>query len=326
MTHARRSAFRVIAVALLTAVTQGTAPVAAQSPGDLRSECTASGGTLDRCTDVAIGARALVGEFSLLAGGGSEIPGSASTLGTKIGNRPRLSASLRFAAGWVGLPDVFDEGLGTAGDVSFLVPVLQLGLAAGLLDGFSPMATVGGVLSLDLFGSAALAMPPSSQGFEGNSTGVTVGARVGLVRESFTLPGVSVSVARRVMGATRLGDMELGDPAYIEIRPSVSSMRATIGKDLFGIGVLAGVGWDRASSDTVLEVQGPGSVPVRVASPLDATRRLYFGSAAMHFVLLQVSLEGGWAEGYDPVPGGAGSGFDPTGGTPFGGLSLRLTP
>ena len=76
----------------------------------------------------------------------------------------------------------------------------------------------------------------------------------------------------------------------------------------------------------MVEVEGPGSVPVRAASPLDATRRLYFGSAALHFVLLQASLEAGWAEGYAPLAGGPGSSFDPTAGTPFGGLALRFTP
>jgi len=326
MKRARWSATGLAAVALLTVVARAPESLKAQSAADLRDDCAAMGGGLDRCTDVAVAARALTGVTGLLAGAGSDVPGSSSTLGTRIGSRPRFSTSLRAGAAWVGLPDIFDESLGAASDVSFLVPALQLGVAAGVLDGFSPMATVGGVLSLDVFGAVGLVMPPSSEGFEGSSTNVSVGARIGVLRESFTLPGVSVSVAHRFQGATRIGDTGLGDPAHIEVRPSTSSVRATIGKDLFGVGVLAGIGWDRASSDATVEVLGIGPAPVRVASPLDARRRLYFGGAALNFLLLQLALEGGWAAGYASLPGTAGASFDPTGGSPFGSLALRFTP
>lgn len=224
------------------------------------------------------------------------------------------------------LPDIFDQGTGPASDVSFLVPSVQLTLAAGVLDGFSPMGTVGGVFSLDLFGSFGVTMPPSSQGFQGSSTSASLGARVGLLRESFTLPGVSVSVSHRFVGTTAMGDVALGDPASIELDPSATSVRATVGKDIFGVGVLAGVGWDHARSDAILRLQGIDPDPISIATTLDARRRLYFGAASLNFLLLQLSLEGGWAEGYPAVPGGAGSTFDAAAGSPFGSLSLRFTP
>jgi hypothetical protein len=233
---------------------------------------------------------------------------------------------VRAGAMSVGLPDIFDQGTGPASDVSFIVPSVQLVLAAGVLDGFSPMPTVGGLFSLDVFGSFAVTMPPSSQGFRGSGTSASLGARVGLVRESFSLPGVGVSVSHRFVGTTAMGDLALGDPASIELDPSVTSIRATIGKDLFGVGVLAGVGWDRASSDAILQLQGVDPAPIRIATPLDARRRLYFGAASLNFLLLQLSLEGGWAEGYPAVPGGAGSTFDAEAGSPFGSISLRFTP
>ncbi|MEX2467200.1 MAG: hypothetical protein WD995_09830 [Gemmatimonadota bacterium] len=326
MIRARGSVRRLAVSTLLGAAAFVPASADAQSPGQLTSRCVERGGDLDRCTDVAVAARALTGQTSLLAGWGSDVPGSASTLGRKIGNRPRFSSSFRAGVVSVGLPDVFDQGTGRATDVSFVVPSMQLGLTAGLLDGFSPMPTVGGMLSLDVFGSVGITMPPSSEGFRGNSTAVAIGARVGVLRESFTLPGVSASVSHRLLGAVRLGDTGLGDPARIEVDPGVTSIRATIGKDLFGVGVLAGVGWDHASAETMLEVQDTGADVVRVEGPLDARRTIYFGGASFNLLLLQLSVEGGWAGGYPGVPGDLGSTFDPETGSPFGSLALRFTP
>lgn len=299
---------------------------AAQEPGELAARCALGGGDPDRCANAEVAARALVGQMGLLAGLGSEVPGSSSTLGTKLGSSPRLSASLRVGGTSVGLPDLFDEGLGAAGDVSFLVPSVHAGLALGLFDGFSPMATVGGVLSLDVFGSVAVVMPPSSEGFEGSATGATLGARLGVLRESFTLPGVTVSASRRFGGEVELGSTEFGDPASVTVDPAVTSVRLTVGKDLLGVGVLAGWGWDDASTDAVLAVAGVGPEPVTVTGAVDVSRSLYFGGLSMNFLLLQLSLEGGWAEGYPDLPGGSPSSFDPERGSAFASVALRFTP
>jgi len=301
-------------------------PAEAQTPGQVAGSCVQAGGDLNRCVDVAVAARALTGDLVLLSGWGSEVPGSASTLGRKIGNTPRLATSLRLGTGSIGLPDIFDQGTGAAPDVAFLVPAASFAVALGVLDGFSPMPTVGGVLSLDLVGSVAVVMPPSAQGFHGRGTAASVGARVGILRESFTLPGVTVSAVRRFISGSALGRIDLGDPAALEVDPAVTSVRATVGKDLFGVGVLAGVGWDDASAETLVAVTRMSGEPAQVRSRMDADRRLYFGGLAMNFLLLQLSLEGGWAQGYAAVPGGAGSSFDSGRNTPFASLSLRFTP
>lgn len=314
----------LIAACALGLATAGGA--LAQAPGDLAARCAMSGGDPDRCANAEVAARVLVGQTGLLAGLGSEVPGSSSTLGTKLGSSPRLSASLRLGGMSVGLPDLFDEGLGTTAEASFLVPAVHAGLGVGLFDGFSPMATVGGVLSLDVFGSLAFVMPPSSEGFQGSATGATLGARLGVLRESFTLPGVTVSASRRFGGEVGLGSMELGDPASLTVDPAVTSLRVTVGKDLLGVGVLAGWGWDDSSTDAVLTVAGVGPEPATVTGPVDVGRRLYFGGLSMNFLLLQLSLEGGWAEGYPDLPGGSPSSFDPERGSAFASVALRFTP
>lgn len=314
------------AVAALVWASGGLGRLSAQTPEQVRDGCVDFGGSVRRCTDAALSARAIAGQFGLLSGWGSEIPGSASTLGRKLGNRPRLSMSLRAGGMAMGLPDLFDEGTGAAPDVSFLVPALGLQAALGLLDGFSPMSTVGGVLSLDLLGSLGMVMPPSSQGFGGNVTSASLGARVGLLRESFTLPGVSVSLSRRFIGASELGNTDIGDPTALDVDPALTSVRATVGKDLVGVGLLAGIGWDIGSADVVVEVAGAGPTPARVTSSIDIDRRLFFAGASLTFVLLQLSIEGGWAEGAPALPGATGSVFDPTAGSAFGSLALRFTP
>ena len=316
----------MVGLALVAWTLAGSAPIDAQTGGDLRSRCVAAGGDPDDCVDGAVAARALAGQVGLLSGWGSEIAGSSSTLGRKIGNTPRLSFSVRAGGMSVGLPDLFDEGTGPAPEVSFLVPALQAGIAMGILDGFSPMPTVGGVLSLDVFGSLAVVMPPSSQGFRGSTTAGSVGARVGLVRESFTLPGVTFSASRRFVGGVGLGDTALGDRTSVDVEPSVTSLRLTVGKDLFGVGVLVGWGRDSGDADATLAVADAGGSVSRASGSVDATRNLYFGGLAMNFLLLQLSLEGGWAGGYGDVASAGASAFDPTGGSPFGSLSVRFTP
>ena len=324
----RRRAARPARLAALVAavLALGVPGVRAQTAADLAQQCTAAGGASGPCLDGAVAARALSAQLGLLSGWGSEVAGSASTLGRKIGNTPRLSFSVRAGGMSVGLPDLFDEGTGPAPDASFLVPALQAGIGVGVLDGFSPMATVGGVLSLDVFGSLGVVMPPSSQGFHGSVTSGSVGARVGLLRESFTLPGVSFSASRRFVGGAGLGDTELGDRTALEVDPSVTSLRLTVGKDLFGIGVLAGWGRDDGDADVVLSVSDGGAGVITVSDPVEADRNLYFGGLAMNFLLLQVSLEGGWAEGFPAVPGPGASGFDAARGSAFGSLSVRFTP
>jgi len=323
----RRVAVVPAALLALAALALGGRPARAQDAGEVRSRCVETGGAPDRCTRAAVGARALMGEVGLASGLGSEVPGSPSPLGRKIGNRPRLSTSLRIAGSAASLPDVFHVGPGPATEArSFVLPAIHLGVAAGLLDGFSLLPTVGGFLSLDAFASLSFVMPPSGEGFHGSATGLSFGVRAGILRESFTLPGLAVSVSRRYAGDVRLGDAALGDPADLSVDPAVTSVRATVGKDLFGVGVLGGMGWDFHSADALIRMGTDGTAPIELSSPLEADRRVYFGGAALSFLLLQLSVEAGWAGGFERVPGTTGEAFDSARGSAFGSVAVRFTP
>lgn len=291
----------------------------------LADMCTAAGGPVAKCTELAIAARSLQGHVGLMAGLGSEVAGSAGTLGHRLRTTPRVAGDIRAAFADVALPDLFDTGTDLPRKTSFVLPSLQLGVAVGAFDGFSIVPTVGGVLSLDAFASTSVLFLPSGEGFDGNVSALTLGLRVGVVRESFTLPGVAVSVSHRSFGKVRLGSAA-GPWGGVELSPAVTSLRATVGKDLLSVGVLAGVGEDWYSGRATLQVREPsGDVVSASDNHYGHHRALVFGGASMNFLILQVSTEVGWARGFSAVAGQEGSTFNPRAGTLYGSLALRLT-
>jgi hypothetical protein len=307
-------------LAVLAAVTAGApAGVAAQDAQALAVACDAQAGDPALCAAAAGAGRDLAGDVGLLAGPGSEIPGQPSALGRRIGGSPRFAAWLRASGHTAVVPDLSDT---TGGEASPFVPAVHGGLGLGLFDGFSLLPTVGGVLSFDVVGRASFLFFPGSEGFDGRVDAVSVGARVGLLRESFTLPGVTLSVSRRFSGSLRLGDTAAGDAGEVLLDPSVTSLRATVGKDLFAFGVLAGVGWDDISSATTVRVSDGGSGFATASATLETSRRLYFlGLSKQLGVLSWVAAEAGWARGFDPVTLGSASSPD-RGSTLFGSLAL----
>ncbi len=315
---------RVLAVLAASIGSLADAPPArAQSAlEELAARCVAQGAPAIRCRELAVTARSLQGTVGVLTGLGSEVPGSPSTLGRRLGTSPRIAVGGRAAFAHVGLPDLADPGTEPSRKASFVLPVLQADVAVGVFDGFYVMPTVGGVLSLDLLARTSVLFLPASEGFDGNATGWSVGARLGILRESFTLPGVSVSLTRRGLEAVRFGDPTGPGGGAVEVDPTVMSVRATVGKDLLSVGLLAGMGWDRYSGSATLRAAGVGAV----SDPsYEHTRRLLFGGASLNFLVLQLAAEVGWATGQGAVDGYRGTPFDAAKGTAYGSIAFRLT-
>jgi hypothetical protein len=303
---------------------------------DLREATTTCGRgsevVLALCQETILAVQAAQGAFGLAAAGGTDLPGSASTLGWRLPQSPRFALSLRGSVTRISMPDLGGGSILSGGDQRFSLFSGEVTGTLGIFDGFSPAPTVGGMLSLDLSTSGHWVSAPQDQGFQGGVMGWGVGARVGILRESFSLPGVSFSAFRRWLGNTGIGDVEGGDSAHSYFDIDVSSFRGVIGKDLWGVGFVGGVGWDRNGGDATLWIPDPGGgLPGDTGASVTSVdmsfkRRLFFVGASRTFLALQLSTEVGWAEGFDPelLPGGGG-GFEPDSPSYFGSLAFRFT-
>lgn len=306
--------------ALALALSAPWAPLRAQSPSELAASCIGAGGDVGLCLPASTAGYALMGHSGLLGSGGSPIPGTASNLGTRVAGRPRLAFFGQVAGSSWATPDPGD----VSAESSSTVPAFKVGAAAGLFDGFRLMPTVGGVLAVDVFADVTFQSPGEAQGFSGGVTSYAIGIRTGLFREGFTIPGASISLARRFSGSVGVGALSDGDALETTVDPAATSVRATVSKDLFAVEVLAGFGWDDLSADATVAVPQDGGGTITASGTMDGSRMLYFGSASMTFSLvLTLTLEGGWADGLGSVAGYDGP-YDPSSGSAFGSLSARL--
>lgn len=325
----RSSAAGCLAVLALTLPGGGAS---AQDAGAVADACGGGMAALRAdCLEAALAFEAVAGLVGLAAGGGAELPGSSSTLGRRLAASPRVGLALRAGGVPGSMPALLEESE-RGEDRGVFAPVVQGVVTVGVFDGFSPLPTVGGVLSLDVQGSAGRVFLPGDEGFQEGSNVFGVGARVGLLRESFTLPGVTVSVARRWADEVRLGDPADPRQTGVAVDVGTTSVRATAGKDLLALGILAGVGWDRYDADGRVQVHRPGGpageewiVGATEVDGFRSQRALLFAGASYTFLVLQLSAEAGWARGFDAVEGRDGAAYDPEDGRFFGSLAARLT-
>ena len=320
-----------IAISLGIALTLAVPPgLAAQDVTGLSNRCQVRAPmATTQCLDGAIASQALLAHTGLLAGLGSDLAGSPTTLGRRIGSTPRIALSMRAGGLSARLPDLTDRQNLPAKEAKFFLPTLHGSVALGVFDGFRLMPTVGGLLSIDLLAQTSMVFLPKGQGFDGRVGSFSLGARVGVLRESFTLPGITLSVSKRLLGVIRMGSVPLGDPTDVKVDPTVTSYRLAVGKDLFAVGLLLGVGWDAYSTDARIRVadgaEGAVATIVATEGALNARRPLLFGGTSLNLLILQLSAEFGWAKGFSAPSGYTGAAFDPTRASLFGSLAARLT-
>ena len=280
------------------------APLRAQSGPTAPSfggNCTtASTQARDLCYRVAEAVRILGARTTIALDGGNPVPGTASTLGMRLESRPHITIAARITAVPVELP-----GLGSAadpGELDFTAAALALHAGVGLFGGFTLGPTIGGFGSVDLLAGLAHLRLPAADEFFGRLTSWSAGARLGLLRESFTAPGVSVSALYRVTGAFGFGDPALGDQdAWFRIEDlSGWSVRATASKRLLGIGVTAGAGRDYYDAEALGRVRDPGA-PTGTLQLSDAAlqvqRSTLFANASFTLMILHGVAELGWQQG-----------------------------
>ena len=310
-------------VGVFATMTISVSPGYAQTPVQLETACERAGGATRVCVAAAIGAEALHSQVGLLAGIGAEVPGTATTLGTRVGGGPRIGFSVGLGFVKMSFPDLTDPLV--TREAGAMASSVQGRVVAGIFEGFRLMPTVGGFLSLDVIGQGSLFFLPENEGISQALHSYSAALRLGILREGFTVPGISVSVAKRF--PDDLEYLGTGSPGVISLAPKVTAYRATVGKDIYALEWSAGIGFEEYVSDVTLDVLKSRGVDgyARATGPIRSDRFIYFGSASTTIgILLNLALEVGWAEGFDS-PMSWGGPHDPSSGTLFGGLSVRVT-
>lgn len=318
-----------------------------------------------RCVSVAQAAEAVQPQLGILMAGGNPTLGTASTGGLRLGVLPRVSLSGRVNLVLANVPEITSEASGSPAayqtdNLRIPTPALGVNASMGLLSGMGVAPMLGGVGSVDLLASASW-IPVDLLGGEAFKAGGApvawgAGVRVGLLRESFVTPGVSVSLMHRRQGRMELGNVcedpeqpglgpddgvclgagggsgTGGDQGEVGFNVKSWSARAAVSKRLLGFGITAGAGWDRFESDVDFAFRGEttttGSSRVfHVRNRIIENDRT---SAFLNFsyTLLVGSLVGevGWMQGGERLEAYPEDGdFDPEKGVFFGSLGARLS-
>ncbi len=282
------------------------------------------------CADAALGLQALHGGVGLQMTAGGALPASPSTAGHRMERSPRII--LDGGGSWSTFrhPNLARSGgPGPTPDKRTHLTGARIAAVVGLFDGFSPAPGVGGVLAVDLVGTIQWVRVPSSPATAGSSVGWGGGLRLGVFRESFSLPGVTLSSLFHRAGKLEFGITE-GDGALATLDPSVTSTRLTVGKDLWPVGLSVGAGWDRYRGEGRIEARsgssGPGAILARSSlRKLSMNRRYVFVGANITWIVSQIAAEVTWGRKGSPLARLDGTGpFSPGDRELGGALSFRV--
>jgi hypothetical protein len=346
------------------------AAAAAQSDGGgsgLAASCASlpvefSADTRDFCYTVAQAVESAQPQVGIAVVGGNVTPASATSGGLRLGAIPILTVTGKVNFVMARYPNVASSGAGagrTTGEKSIPAPAVQGTAAFELFSGANVAPGLSGFGAVDLLGSVTWLPIKASQlhGFGENTatTAYGVGGRLGLLKESFRTPGVSVSVMYHSLGQVSYGNVcettaaptgssgdapqtqtgvcvGDGDPGEFAFDLKDWSTRAQVSKKLALVGLAAGVGYDSWSSDTNYGLRGScletSACFVRVTNAeLDTGRWSAFADASLGGILGSLVAEVGWLQGADPITGfsSAVNEFDPKKGTLFGSIGLKLT-
>jgi len=278
------------------------------------------------CLEGVLALEAIRAGVSTAVSQGSDIPGFSSTVGVGEGGMPRLSTSLRFGLTRVKLPVILASQRIPAESGTLTVSTVSGVVALGVFNGFAGPGSTRGVLSFDLLGQAAITLLPSEDGFNTKQMVYGYGARLGILREGFSNPGVSLSLVRRFFNEP-VGYGSFVEDVQITTDPDITSMRLTVGRDFFRAGFNVGAGYDWIGGDVALRVDDRegGSGSGRTSSEDFTSERIsLFAGGQYTWRVFQTSAELGWARGFDGAEGYLGD-FDPASATLFGTLAVRLT-
>ena len=259
--------------------------------------------------------------IAVSAAGGNPTLGTSSTLGMRIASLPRIAIAPRATVSHIELPAI--DARDGPGSSSF-VPVVAVDASVGVFRGIRLFPTVGGFGSIDAYGSVGRVFLPSEQGFNGGATTGALGVQLGILRESFTAPGITLTGTYRMVTDITAGDADLQETAGYYALENLSGWgaRGTVGKRVLLFSVTGGVGYDRYQSDVrmrfVDSLRGMTEIERN-----DFTTDRITAFANLGFTIVIVSLVGelGWQQGSDPLIG-ASDLVEKHGW--YGGLALRV--
>lgn len=273
-------------------------------------------------------------QTGILAAGGNPVPGVESMRGITLGIIPKTTASLRLSVARQVVPDL-RAGAAAADDRSSAATAIRLGTATRLWEGVSS-GPVSGIGAIDLLLDAAVL--PAAGESRSAAAAFGAGARIGIIRETFGMPGVALTAMYRHVGRQEYGqlcpvsDVACGEDDF-DAATSYSvhdaSARLTVGKRVGPVGLLGGVGWDRFSTDgaAVAFISGtPDPVRTALSMKLHDTRWTAFANLAYALTVGALVAEGGVMSGGDETITIDGPpAFDTGRATPFGSLALRIS-
>ncbi len=328
-----------LAVVVVCTALAGSGELVAQDNGldpQLLARC---GGLTDAnlgllCRDAIAGIQLLQPELGLALAGGNPVLGTASPIGKRFRVLPRIHLDGRVNFVWADIPDILDYPDDTSSPLAtrgFVVPMPQLNVSVGVFGGFDMTPSLGGLASVEVLGSLGTLILPGGEGFENDPAGYGLGARVGVLRESFSAPGISLSGTYRWFGRIQHGDVEDGSDAEFGMDVSVFSFRAGVSKSFVALGLAFTLGYDAYDSDVDIAVIDPALATANAVVPvipdddrgdLDSGRWSAFVDASYIVLFLNFVGELGWQEERTIV---TSRGRELQAGNFFGSIGVRLS-
>ena len=273
----------VFALALAT-------PAVAQN--DLQEHCPAGNSFCVRMGEAAELTQVRTG---IGLAGGNPIMGASSTLGMRLGAIPRVTIAGRMTGVQLNVPNTIDAN--ATGDIGNFPRSLNVDAAVGVFSGLSLLPTVGGFGSIDLVASyGSMGLP--DEFLQESIQSWAVGVRIGILRESFTAPGLSITGMYRSIDDAQLGSTfgpADGPGTFFRLTDTkLWSARATVGKRIFMLGATAGIGWDRFKGSA--EAQDALNFNV-TADDFSNSRTTIFGNLSWTMLILNIVGEGGVQKG-----------------------------
>ncbi|HTY06544.1 MAG TPA: hypothetical protein VMC86_08505 [Gemmatimonadales bacterium] len=288
--------------------------------GPLSAQCNSD---CQRAEDAVKSFHPLAG---LIVSGGNPVLGSGGTLGG-LGH---FFVSARVNAVKVALPSTSTT---SDSSTSAVVPAPVVEAGIGIWNGLG-----GGLLSVDALASATLlpttqvanlSVDPNATKIGKIALGLGYGARVGILRGSFLIPSISLSVMRRSLPRLQygtLGSSVSPDSAFsFNTDLHATNFRLVAGMHLLLLDVAAGVGYDIYTSTAHINYYNTLVTTASDTLNLNNKRELLFLDAGINLVLLKVVGEVGFQTGKDQGLTTSYQGLDPKSGHVFGGVGVRIS-